>query len=93
VRGGRNGAIPLDLLDGSTATFRFDRPSDGECETPDGGRPDLLRLLEAVPDRSLITVCVTGEIAGRVFEGCAGAKFRNFPSPRPTTRVPALVDR
>jgi hypothetical protein len=39
------------------AKFRFTTPSDGNCETEDGDRQDIIALLLDVPDGETATIC------------------------------------
>jgi hypothetical protein len=59
------------------ATFKFDVPSDGSCETLDGDRQDLAGRLAAIPDNSSATVCIAGKANGADFTGCTTALVRN----------------
>jgi hypothetical protein len=59
------------------ATFKFDLPSDGDCQTLDGDRQDLAGRLTAIPDNTSATICVSGKASGADFTGCATALVRN----------------
>jgi hypothetical protein len=59
------------------ATFKFDLPSDGNCQTLDGDRQDLAGRLTAIPDNTSATICVSGKASGADFTGCATALVRN----------------
>jgi hypothetical protein len=59
------------------ATFKFDLPSDGACETLDGDRQDLAGRLTAIPDNTSATICVSGKANGADFQGCTTALIRN----------------
>ena len=62
-----------------TATLRFNTPSDGQCETRDGNRQDLIALLLDVPDGETASICYTSSYPGffRPFECCAAAAITN----------------
>jgi hypothetical protein len=64
-------------LHGDVVTFKFDLPSDGQCETLDGDRQSLMERLSLVPDGEAALVCVAGLHLGDPFEGCATVIVRS----------------
>ncbi len=62
----------------SRTTFRFNQPSDGNCETPDGNRQDLIAVLADALDGEIAGVCFRSIYWGdEAFEGCAGTLIRS----------------
>jgi hypothetical protein len=57
-------------ISGNTAGLKFDRPSDANCRSMDGGRPDLITAMAGVPDGSNAPVCVSGMAGGQTFQCC-----------------------
>jgi hypothetical protein len=73
-----------DIIDRSvtgtgSATLRFNRPSDGQCETMDGNRQDLIALILDIPDGETATVCYRGTYPGMAgpFECCGEVSVTN----------------
>jgi hypothetical protein len=62
-----------------TMTLRFNQPSDGQCETMDGNRQDLIGLLLDVPDGDTAQVCYRGTYPGMAgpFECCGTVAVTN----------------
>jgi hypothetical protein len=48
------------------AKFRFNNPSDGNCETEDGDRQDIIALLLDVPDQETAQICYEAAYPGAV---------------------------
>lgn len=69
----------LDARDNTPkgATFKFNLPSDGFCETLDGDRQDLGARLFALPDGAGATLCISGKRDGIPFQACTTAVVRN----------------
>jgi hypothetical protein len=46
------------------ATLRFTMPSDGQCQTMDGNRQDIIALMLDIPNGEVATLCLTGTYPG-----------------------------
>jgi hypothetical protein len=45
-------------------TFRFNTPSDGECETMDGNRQDIISVMLDIPNGDIAVLCFSTRYAG-----------------------------
>ncbi len=59
------------------AALRFNLSSDGDCQTLDGDRQDLMAILSDVPDNTEAPFCVMGTVARLPFESCTTATVKN----------------
>jgi hypothetical protein len=64
-------------VSGNTVTLKFDKPSDGNCNTLDGSRQELLATLAGVPDNTTALVCVDSRVEGAVVHCCMNPRIRN----------------
>jgi hypothetical protein len=60
----------------ANVTFKFNRPSDGNCSTLEGDRQDFANRLSAIPDNTPATVCISGRAGVRDFESCMSMLVR-----------------
>ncbi len=65
------------VVAGTQFTAFFDTPSDGNCQTIDGGRQDLNALLADALDGSSVTICFKAPILGQNVEGCGTTRVNN----------------
>jgi hypothetical protein len=73
--------VETRTVQASTVTFRFDRPSDGDCTTLDGDKSAVLDLLPPGTPNSLLLVCLSGTLQGFPFEGCGIGLLLNHMAP------------
>ena len=51
--------------------FRFNTPSDGQCETMDGNRQDIISVMLDIPDGDIAVLCFMTRYAGSNWpQGC-----------------------
>jgi hypothetical protein len=64
---------------GGVATLRFNMPSDGQCETMDGNRQDIIALMLDIPDGEVASLCITSTYpnAPDSFECCGIVSITN----------------
>lgn len=67
------------LKDNGGVTLRFDIPSDGQCETMDGGRQDIIALMLDIPNKEIAKICYQSKYPGisEPFECCGEVRVTN----------------